>query len=194
MSTNNEKLYKYTFKCIMIGDSGVGKSSILNRFTEDRYSESFISTIGIDFKVRSIDINKQMVKLQIWDTAGQERYQSITQSYYRNVRGIFLVYDVTNITSFDNIKSWIEKIEKHNQVPHFITLVGNKADIVKNRMVTFEMGKKYADQNGFDFYETSAKKGEEIDIMFINMAKKLIEITEVEKKNTAAEKKLMLIV
>ncbi|KAK5979459.1 hypothetical protein GCK32_002629, partial [Trichostrongylus colubriformis] len=107
------KTYDYLFKLLLIGDSGVGKTCVLFRFSDDSFNNSFISTIGIDFKIRTIDLDGKKIKLQIWDTAGQERFRTITTAYYRGAMGIMLVYDITNEKSFDNIKNWIRNIEEH---------------------------------------------------------------------------------
>ncbi|XP_072100581.1 ras-related protein Rab-8A isoform X2 [Mobula birostris] len=106
------KTYDYLFKLLLIGDSGVGKTCVLFRFSEDAFNTTFISTIGIDFKIRTIELDGKKIKLQIWDTAGQERFRTITTAYYRGAMGIMLVYDITNEKSFDNIKNWIRNIEE----------------------------------------------------------------------------------
>uniref|UniRef100_A0A3P9HPC8 small monomeric GTPase n=1 Tax=Oryzias latipes TaxID=8090 RepID=A0A3P9HPC8_ORYLA len=106
------KTYDYLFKLLLIGDSGVGKTCVLFRFADDAFNSTFISTIGIDFKIRTIDLNGKKIKLQIWDTAGQERFRTITTAYYRGAMGIMLVYDITNEKSFENIKNWIRNIEE----------------------------------------------------------------------------------
>ena len=110
MSSTKNKNYDHLFKLLLIGDSGVGKTCILFRFSDDAFNTTFISTIGIDFKIKTIDINGKRVKLQIWDTAGQERFHTITTSYYRGANGIMLVYDITNPKSFDNITKWLKNI------------------------------------------------------------------------------------
>ncbi|CAF4988266.1 unnamed protein product, partial [Rotaria socialis] len=106
------KAYDYLFKLLLIGDSGVGKTCVLLRFCDSAFSTTFISTIGIDFKIRTIDLDGRKIKLQIWDTAGQERFKTITTAYYRGAMGIMLVYDITSEKSFDNIKNWIRNIEE----------------------------------------------------------------------------------
>ena len=110
MTSTKNKNYDHLFKLLLIGDSGVGKTCILFRFSDDAFNTTFISTIGIDFKIKTIDIGGKRVKLQIWDTAGQERFHTITTSYYRGANGIMLVYDITNPKSFDNITKWLKNI------------------------------------------------------------------------------------
>uniref|UniRef100_M3ZEL7 small monomeric GTPase n=1 Tax=Xiphophorus maculatus TaxID=8083 RepID=M3ZEL7_XIPMA len=121
------KTYDYLFKLLLIGDSGVGKTCVLFRFSEDAFNSTFISTIGIDFKIRTIELDGKKIKLQIWDTAGQERFRTITTAYYRGAMGIMLVYDITNEKSFDNIKNWIRNIEEA-----FLTLARD----IKSKMDT----------------------------------------------------------
>ncbi|EEB90600.1 hypothetical protein MPER_11169 [Moniliophthora perniciosa FA553] len=105
--------YDYLFKLLLIGDSGVGKSCLLLRFADDTYTESYISTIGVDFKIRTIELEGKTVKLQIWDTAGQERFRTITSSYYRGAHGIIVVYDVTDNDTFTNVKQWLQEIDRY---------------------------------------------------------------------------------
>merc|ERR1712164_51540 len=118
--------YDYLFKLLLIGDSGVGKSCLLLRFADDTYSESYISTIGVDFKIRTIEHDGKTIKLQIWDTAGQERFRTITSSYYRGAHGIIVVYDVTDQDSFDNVARWITEIERFAGQDVNKMMVGNK--------------------------------------------------------------------
>ncbi|KAL8181159.1 UNVERIFIED_CONTAM: Ras- protein Rab-1A [Gekko kuhli] len=112
MSSMNPE-YDYLFKLLLIGDSGVGKSCLLLRFADDTYTESYISTIGVDFKIRTIELDGKTIRLQIWDTAGQERFRTITSSYYRGAPGIIVVYDVTDQESFNNVKQWLQEIDRY---------------------------------------------------------------------------------
>lgn len=126
---------------MIIGDSGVGKSCLLLRFADDTYTDSFISTIGVDFKIRTVDLDGKTVKLQIWDTAGQERFRTITSSYYRGAHGIIVVYDVTDKESFENVKSWMAEIERYASDGVSKLLVGNKSDMTEQRAVSFNAAK-----------------------------------------------------
>ncbi|XP_036295658.1 ras-related protein Rab-8B isoform X2 [Pipistrellus kuhlii] len=136
------KTYDYLFKLLLIGDSGVGKTCLLFRFSEDAFNTTFISTIGIDFKIRTIELDGKKIKLQIWDTAGQERFRTITTAYYRGAMGIMLVYDITNEKSFDNIKNWIRNIEEHASLDVERMILGNKCDMNDKRQVSKERGEK----------------------------------------------------
>ncbi|MBN3301417.1 RAB8B protein, partial [Amia calva] len=136
------KTYDYLFKLLLIGDSGVGKTCLLFRFSEDAFNTTFISTIGIDFKIRTIELDGKKIKLQIWDTAGQERFRTITTAYYRGAMGIMLVYDITTEKSFENIKNWIRNIEEHASSDVERMILGNKCDMNDKRQVSKERGEK----------------------------------------------------
>jgi len=127
--------YDHLFKLLLIGDSGVGKSCLLLRFADDTYAESYISTIGVDFKIKTVSLDGQTIKLQIWDTAGQERFRTITSSYYRGAHGIIVVYDVTDGESYTNVKQWLEEIQRYACEGVNKLLVGNKCDLANKRVV-----------------------------------------------------------
>ncbi|RVE62080.1 hypothetical protein OJAV_G00177280 [Oryzias javanicus] len=165
------KTYDYLFKLLLIGDSGVGKTCILFRFSEDAFNSTFISTIGIDFKIRTIELDGKKIKLQIWDTAGQERFRTITTAYYRGAMGIMLVYDITNEKSFDNIKNWIRNIEEHASSDVEKMVLGNKCDINDKRQVTKMGGEKLALEYGIKFMETSAKSNINVENAFLTLAR-----------------------
>lgn len=165
------KSYDYLFKLLLIGDSGVGKTSILFKFSEDTFSPAFISTIGIDFKIRTIDVDGKKIKLQVWDTAGQERFRTITTAYYRGAMGIMLVYDVSNLKSFENISNWIRNIEMHATQDVELMILGNKCDISDKRQVSRERGEQLALQHSIKFMETSAKANINIEEAFITLAR-----------------------
>lgn len=162
--------YDYLFKLLLIGDSGVGKSCLLLRFADDTYTESYISTIGVDFKIRTIELDGKTIKLQIWDTAGQERFRTITSSYYRGAHGIIVVYDVTDQESFNNVKQWLQEIDRYASENVNKLLVGNKCDLTTKKVVDFTTAKEYADQLGIPFLETSAKNATNVEQAFMTMA------------------------
>eukprot|EP00448_Togula_jolla_P003891 CAMPEP_0170597970 /NCGR_PEP_ID=MMETSP0224-20130122/15993_1 /TAXON_ID=285029 /ORGANISM="Togula jolla, Strain CCCM 725" /LENGTH=248 /DNA_ID=CAMNT_0010922481 /DNA_START=50 /DNA_END=797 /DNA_ORIENTATION=- len=162
--------YDYLFKLLLIGDSGVGKSCLLLRFADDTYTESYISTIGVDFKIRTLDLEGKTVKLQIWDTAGQERFRTITSSYYRGAHGIIVVYDVTDKESFNNVKHWMQEIDKYAADGVNKLLVGNKCDLSSKKVVSYDEAKELADSLGVQFMETSAKNAHNVEQAFQMMA------------------------
>ena len=157
------------YKVLIIGDSAVGKSSLLLQFSDQTFSENYVSTIGVDFKIRTIDVDGKQVKLQIWDTAGQERFQSITANYYHGSNAIALVYDITDRKTFDNLRKWISDVDRlaNKQVCRLI--VGNKTDLSDKRVVRRDEGQAFADSLGVPFIETSAKTASNVQEMFLQM-------------------------
>ncbi|XP_056272156.1 ras-related protein Rab-8B [Pseudoliparis swirei] len=168
------KTYDYLFKLLLIGDSGVGKTCLLFRFSEDSFNTTFISTIGIDFKIRTIELDGKRVKLQIWDTAGQERFRTITAAYYRGAMGIMLVYDISNEKSFENIKNWIRNIEEHALSDVEKMVLGNKCDMNDRRQVSKDRGEKLAIDYGVKFLETSAKSSLNVEEAFYNIGRDIL--------------------
>ncbi|XP_043930075.1 ras-related protein Rab-15 [Protopterus annectens] len=150
------KQYDVLYRLLLIGDSGVGKTCLLCRFTDNEFHSSHISTIGVDFKMKTIEVDGIKVRIQIWDTAGQERYQTITKQYYRRAQGIFLVYDITSERSFQHIMKWASDVDEYAPDGVQKILVGNKADEEQKRQVGKDQGLKLAKEYGMDFYETSA--------------------------------------
>ncbi|TPX33314.1 hypothetical protein SmJEL517_g03710 [Synchytrium microbalum] len=165
--------YDYLFKLLLIGDSGVGKSCLLLRFADDTYTESYISTIGVDFKIRTIELEGKTVKLQIWDTAGQERFRTITSSYYRGAHGIIVVYDVTDQDTYSNVKQWLQEIDRYANEGVNKLLVGNKSDLTTKKVVDYQVAKDFSDQLGIPFLETSAKNATNVEQAFLTMAKQI---------------------
>ena len=168
---NKDDNYDYLIKLLLIGDSGVGKSCLLLRFSEDSFTPTFISTIGIDFKIRTVEIDGKRIKLQIWDTAGQERFRTITTAYYRGAMGILLVYDVTDERSFLSIRNWIANIDQFASEGVNRILIGNKCDMTTRRVIEYSAGKTLADEYGIRFLETSAKNSTNVDEAFISLAR-----------------------
>jgi len=163
--------YDYIIKLLLIGNSGVGKSSILLKFSEDDFTSSFITTIGIDFRIRTITIDGKKYKLQIWDTAGHERFRTLTTAYFRSANGILLVYDITNEKSFNDVRNWINNIKNHTTSDIKILLIGNKCDILDNKIISTEQGQLLADEYDIPFLETSAKNSINIENAFISLVK-----------------------
>jgi len=181
--------YDYLIKLLLIGDSGVGKSCLLLRFSEDQFTPSFITTIGIDFKIRTIDMDGKKIKLQIWDTAGQERFRTITTAYYRGAMGILLVYDVCDERSFNNIRTWFQNVEQHATEGVHKILIGNKCDWTEKRVVSEDQGRALAQELGIPFIETSAKSNINVEEAFFSLArdikKKLIDSAAVSPAGNA---------
>jgi Ras-related protein Rab-1A len=166
--------YDYLFKYLIIGNSGVGKSCLLIRFTDDKFEEGYVTTIGVDFKIKTLEIEGKSVKLQIWDTAGQERFRNIVSTYYKGGHGIMMVYDITDLESFRCLDSWLKEIEKNASKNVYKILVGNKNDMEKERKVSFEKGMEFADLHGMKFFETSAKENKNVEEAFKEMTKDII--------------------
>jgi len=169
----NRGEYDHLLKLLIIGDSGVGKSSLLLRFADNTFSSSYINTIGVDFKIRTLDIDGQRVKLHIWDTAGQERFRTITSTYYRGTHGVIVVYDVTNGESFANVKRWLHEIEQNCEVVSRV-LVGNKNDCPDRKVVLYEDAKRFANQISINLFETSAKNDVNVNEMFTTLTRMVL--------------------
>jgi len=169
--------YDYLIKLLLIGDSGVGKSCLLLRYSDDSFTSSFITTIGIDFKIKSILCDDAKVKLQIWDTAGQERFRTITTAYYRGAMGILLVYDVSDEASFANVSNWMRQIDQNAAENVNRLLIGNKSDVDqdKGRKITYAQGEALAKEYGIKFFETSAKLNTNVDEAFMSIATDIVE-------------------
>ncbi|XP_025090535.1 ras-related protein Rab-35-like [Pomacea canaliculata] len=177
--------YDHLFKLLIIGDSGVGKSSLLLRFADNIFSGTYITTIGVDFKIRTVDVNGEKVKLQIWDTAGQERFRTITSTYYRGTHGVVVVYDVTSGESFANVRRWLHEIDNNCDVVNRI-LVGNKNDDPERKVVLTEDAQTFAQQMGIQLFETSAKENINVEEMFLAITKQVLQ-TKKEQQRKAAE-------
>jgi len=164
--------FDYIYKFIIIGDSGVGKSCILMQFTQNMFDPGKENTVGVEFGNKIVKVDGLPVKLQIWDTAGQEQFKSITRSYYRSVSAALLVYDVTNLESFNNLKNWIEEAKANANNELSIVLCGNKID-KENRVVSTEVGMRLAKDYGLTYIETSAKLNQNVETVFMTMAKQV---------------------
>ena len=163
-----------TFKILTIGESGVGKTCVLRRFVENKFLKNHLATIGIDFKTKTLNINNQEIKLKIWDTAGQERFRNITTQYYKGADGIVLVYDVTDESSYEKIRDWMDPILSNTQQEEIgLVLLGNKCDM-DPRTVTEDMGNKLAEELKISYFETSALTGQGIKEAFEKLTKDIM--------------------
>ena len=176
-------VYEQLYKIIIIGSSGVGKTNILSRYLHNEFCENTKSTIGVEFGSKRIMMENTLIKLQIWDTAGEERYHSITSHYYKGAKGCFIVYDITNQKSFDDVIKWYEDIKPSGDKDISIVLIGNKCDLEKNRKIKAEMGKNRAKEKNCAFYETSALNNTGIDEVFNNICEVIYNKMKNEKKD-----------
>ena len=176
--------YEYIFKIILIGSSGVGKSSLIQRYTQKTFEDVYDCTIGVDFFTKTIDVNGKTVKLQIWDTAGTEKYRSITSSYYRGSHCALIVFDLTSKESFESLPTWIENYYKNcnQEFDKNVIMIGNKNDLSEKRDVTQEKINDFIKLNNLVYFETSAKTGENVDESFQYIAQKLMEEQELKEK------------
>lgn len=169
------EIFDTSFKVMLVGDSAVGKTCLLIRYKDGAFlSGVFITTVGIDFRNKIVNVDDTKVKLQIWDTAGQERFRSVTHAYYRDAHALLLLYDVTNKTSFDNTRAWLGEINEYAQDDVVIMLIGNKADVSADRQVKYEDGERLSKEYGVTFMETSAKTGMNVDLAFMAVARELL--------------------
>lgn len=185
MSQRPDDDYDYLFKIVLIGDSGVGKSNLLSRFTRNEFSLESKSTIGVEFATRSIQVDGKTIKAQIWDTAGQERYRAITNAYYRGAVGALLVYDITKTSSFENVARWLKELRDHADANIVVMLVGNKSDLRHLRSVKTEDAQAYCEREGLSFIETSALEATNVEKAFQQTLTEIYHI--VSKKQLEAE-------
>jgi len=178
MATARPKDYDYLFKLVLIGDSGVGKSCLLLRFADDAFTESYITTIGVDFRFRTIEIDKKVVKLQIWDTAGQERFRTITSAYYRGADGIVMVYDCTDRESFAHIDDWLLEVNRYANESTSKILVANKSDLSAEQTVPRSEAESKAKELGIGLIESSAKNKTNVEEAFTMIARELVAMRE----------------
>jgi Ras-related protein Rab-10 len=182
-----KKTYDLLFKLLLIGDSGVGKTCLLFRFSDDAFNTTFISTIGIDFKIKTVELGGKKIKLQIWDTAGQERFHTITTSYYRGAMGIILVYDITSSKTFENISKWLRNIDEHANSDVEKMILGNKCDMEDKRQVPKEKGDEIALQHHIPFLETSAKNNVNVEKAFLDLAQAILNKAPGKDLNTPSK-------
>mmetsp|Transcript_56585 Transcript_56585/g.99442 ORF Transcript_56585/g.99442 Transcript_56585/m.99442 type:complete len:217 (-) Transcript_56585:255-905(-) len=176
--------YDYLFKVVLIGDSGVGKSNLLSRFTRNEFNLDSKSTIGVEFATKSIKVDAKTIKAQIWDTAGQERYRAITSAYYRGAVGALLVYDISKQVTFENVERWLKELRDHAEPNIVIMLVGNKSDLRHKRAVSTETAMAFAESNNLAFIETSALDSTGVEEAFRQI---LTEIYRLISRKTMAD-------
>ena len=178
---------KYILKLLTIGDQFVGKSSIINRYIDDKFKEDIKPTLAIDYKTKMIQKGENLIKISIYDTAGEEKYRHLIKNYYNGSNGILLVFDITDKNSFDNLNFWLDELEKNCNLNNlYIFLVGNKTDLKKERKVSYDEAKNFADMKKIPYIEISAKTGDNIDKLFNDFIKgTIINIIEQKKKDNS---------
>ncbi|XP_013878534.1 ras-related protein Rab-25 [Austrofundulus limnaeus] len=177
----SDEAYNFVFKVVLIGESGVGKSNLLSRFTKNEFSHDSRTTIGVEFSTRTVQLNGFIIKAQIWDTAGLERYRAITSAYYRGAVGALLVYDITKHLTYESVERWLKELYVHAD-PHIVVmLVGNKSDLDSDRSVPVEEAKDFAAKKGLLFLETSALQSTNVEAAFS------IILSEIHKKVSSKE-------
>jgi len=186
MSKDDE--YDYLFKIVLIGDSGVGKSNLLSRFTRNEFNLESKSTIGVEFATRSIKVDGKVIKAQIWDTAGQERYRAITSAYYRGAVGALLVYDISKHITYENVERWLKELRDHADSNIVITLVGNKCDLKHLRAVPTDEAKNFSEKHSLSFIETSALDSTNVDSAFQNILTEIYRIVSRKNPTDGGEK------
>jgi len=174
--SSSQEEYDYLYKVVLIGDSGVGKSNLLSRFTRNEFNLETKSTIGVEFATRSIQTEGKTIKAQIWDTAGQERYRAITSAYYRGAVGALLVYDISKHATFKNVERWLQELRENADRNIVIMLVGNKSDLRHLREVPTEEAKEFAEKNKLSFIETSALDSSNVELAFQNILTEIYHI------------------
>ena len=180
------------YKILVLGDTSVGKSCLLLRFCDNSFQEAHLTTIGLDFRLKTINLkDDRKVKIQIWDTAGEDRFRSITRNYYKGAKGILLIFDVTEKETFTHVRDWIERI--HEESPEGITicLVGNKIDMNESRVISNEEGKKIADEFKIPYFETSAKSNIGVEEVFTYLVKEVDTIYMNEHKEEVGRKTVL---
>ena len=171
------------YKILLLGDSTVGKTCFLLRYTDDTFLDLHMATIGLDYRLKTMILDDQrIVKVQLWDTAGQDKFRAITRNYYKGARGIILIYDITNIKSYDNIKKWINEIKEEISEQVTIVLIGNKIDNEGERKISKEQGEKLANDYNVAFFETSAKTGQGINESVFYLVQKIVDADPETKK------------
>ncbi|OMJ84171.1 hypothetical protein SteCoe_14722 [Stentor coeruleus] len=176
----------YSFKIVIVGDSGVGKTNLLTRFTRDQFSLNLRNTVGFNSDQKTLVIDGKVIRAEIWDTAGQERYRSMSPNFYRGAVGALVVYDVTNLESFNNLPKWIKEIKTHSENIVATLIIGNKSD-KEDRKVTVEMANTFASRNHYGLIETSAMDSSNVEQAFSTILKEIVQIV-LKSPDTESEK------
>mmetsp|Transcript_13034 Transcript_13034/g.26467 ORF Transcript_13034/g.26467 Transcript_13034/m.26467 type:complete len:217 (+) Transcript_13034:68-718(+) len=189
-TAKNRSQYDYLFKIVVVGNAAAGKTCLLQQFADNKFDCSQMPTIGVDFKIKTIQVHDKSVKLQLWDTAGQERFRTIGTMYYRGAHGTMIVYDITDAKSFQSVEHWYHELKKHIHLDVPILLVGNKADLAESRQVTTSEGRALAARLDMHFLETSAKTAAGVQEAFWVVASQIKSVMDAERFDRAQRQNL----
>lgn len=178
--------YDYLYKIVLIGDSGVGKSNLLSRFTRDEFLLESRSTIGVEFATKSTTINGKVIKVQIWDTAGQEKYRAITTTYYRHAVGALLVYDISKRVTFESLERWLQEMRDHADASIVIMVVGNKSDLKSQTATLSDEALAFAEKNNLAFIETSALDSTNVETAFMKLISEIYKLMSARQVSDAS--------
>ena len=187
--------YDRIVQLLVIGDSSVGKTSLITRYTNGTFKEEYLATVGLDYYSKNEEFNNQTIQVKLWDTAGQERFKALTQNYFRNAEGVLLAFDVTNEESFNNLKDWISSIKINMEAKNIflpLIVVGNKIDMENDREITKEEAEKFASENKYKYFETSAKTGEGVDEAVKELINLVLNQNQVDEQKIEARKSVPL--
>ena len=183
MADNKTGYFDVKYKIMVLGESKVGKTSLIKRYTKDQFGGVYLTTVGMDFQDKIIEIEDKKVRLQVWDTAGQERFRNVTKSYFQSSRGLLVVYDITDKESFEKINFWIENIKNNAPENVKLILVGNKCDLANERQVSYEEGEKKASNYNIKSFESSAKDGTNVNELFFYLANEIYQDEKTKGKD-----------
>ena len=190
MADNKTGYFDVKYKIMVLGESKVGKTSLIKRYTKDQFGGVYLTTVGMDFQDKIIEIEDKKVRLQVWDTAGQERFRNVTKSYFQSSHGLLVVYDITDRESFEKIKFWMENIKNNAPENAKLILVGNKCDLANERKVTIEDGENKARNYNIKFFESSAKDGTNVNELFFYLANEIYQDDKTKEKDNKNPLKL----
>ncbi len=186
--------YDKNVQLLVIGDSSVGKTSLITRYTNGIFKEEYLATVGLDYYSKTEEIDNQKIQIKLWDTAGQERYKALTQNYFRSAEGVLLAFDVTNEESFKNLKEWISSIKVNMESKNIflpLIIIGNKID-KDDREIEKEEAEKFASENNYKYFETSAKTGEGVDEAIRELVKLVLNQNQVDEQKIEARKSVAI--
>ena len=185
MAYNKNGYFDVKYKIMVLGESRVGKTSLIKRYTKDQFGGVYLTTVGMDFQDKIIEIEDKKVRLQIWDTAGQERFRNVTKSYFQSSQGLVLVYDITDRESFEKLNFWVDNIKNNAPENAKFILVGNKCDLANERKVSYEEGENYAKNLNIKFFEASARDGTNVNELFFYLANEIYQDNKLKGNNNS---------